>query len=210
MKELFRKINRIYHSHDIDFYCSLLGPLIMGTIHLVSVLMHFDWITLNYCVFSYLLVLFKIWQWAIEKYSLKPSYYVAAIITLVIILAPMMASFVLTIRYADNPIYIFDWMVYLYATYGTIKMVFAVRSRVKFKGESQRLYVLSWISLISALYTIMMMEFKLIMFVEEGIVSNEMNLMMLFSQGAIFLFTLFVLGLFIYKSFKENKKSLAK
>lgn len=205
---MIKRLIDLYHSHDVDFYCSLLGPLLMGTIHLVSVLIHFDWITLNYCVFSYLIMLFKVFQWSIERFNLKINPYVAALIMLIVIIAPMMASFVLTIKFADNPTYIFDWIIYVYAAYGTIKMILSIRSRIKSKGETTRTYILSWIGLISALYTIMMMEFKLIMFAEEGSVSNEMNMMMLFTQGAIFIFTLFVVGLFVYKLVNDKKNKI--
>ena len=82
MKEFFKIVDQIYHSHDLDFYLSLFGPLLMGTIHLASVIMHFDWITLNYCVFAYMIVLFKTWQWAIVKFNMKINPYISALILL--------------------------------------------------------------------------------------------------------------------------------
>ncbi len=50
-----------------------------------------------------------------------------------------------------------------------------------------------------------MMEFNLIMTFSDGS-DNAMYLMQLFSQGLIFLITLFVIGLFIYKSVRINKE----
>ena len=50
-----------------------------------------------------------------------------------------------------------------------------------------------------ALFTMQMMEFNLIMAFTDG-QDNAMYLMQLYSQGAIFLFTLFVVGLFVYKA----------
>lgn len=122
---------------------------------------------------------------------------------MVIVLAPMMAAFVLTILYKDSPHYFIDWFIYAYALYGTLKMIFAIKSLVK-KGKTDRQYVLSFLGLIGALYTIQMMEFSLIMtFSTET--NNAMYLMQLFTQGAIFLFSLFVIGLFIYKVKTLNK-----
>ena len=200
-----KKLIKFYQSADIAFYFSLLGPLVMGTIHLIASIIHFDWIVLNYCIFSYLILLFRVWQWAIEKYHIKPHPYLAAIISFVIILTPMMASFVLTILYKDAPFYIFDWLIYVYALYGTVKMVFAIISICK-KNKTERQFVLSYLGLIGALYTMQMMEFNLIMTFSDGS-DNAMYLMQLFTQGFIFLFSLFVIGLFIYKSIKLKQNT---
>ena len=206
MKQLTKKIKDIYHTGDNAFYVSLFGPIIMGTIHLIFVIIKFDWILVNYCIFSYLMALFKVWQWAIEKYHLKPNHYVAGIISMVVVLAPMMAAFILTIMYKDAPHYIIDWFIYAYALYGTIKMVVAIKGLVK-KDKIERKYVLSYLSMIGALYTMQMMEFALIMTFSNGF-DNGMYLMQLFTQGAIFLFSLFLIGLFIHKTIrnKDNQK----
>lgn len=204
MKNLFKRMINIYHSGNIAFYCSLFGPLTMGTIHLVFVLIKFDWILVNYCIFSFLMALFKVWQWSIEKFHIKPNNYLAGLISLLVVLAPMMAAFVLTIRYKDAPHYFLDWFIYAYALYGTIKMVLAIKGLTK-KNKTDRQYVLSFLGLIGALYTMQMMEFNLIMTFSDGS-DNAMYLMQLFSQGFIFLITLFVIGLFIYKSVCINKE----
>jgi len=204
MKELFKKIKQLYLKDDNAFYLSLIGPLAMGTIHLVFIIIKFDWILFNYSLFFYLMVLFKVWQWAIEKFRLKPNSYIAGIISMLIILAPMMASFVLTILYKDAPHYFVDWFIYAYALFATLKMVFAVKGLLK-KNKSAKQYVLSYLGLIAALYTIQMMEFALIMtFSDES--DKAMYLMQLFTQGAIFLFSLFVIVLFIYKLVTSKKK----
>lgn len=187
----------------VSLLISLIGPLFMGTFHLVFVILRFDWILLNYCIFSYLFALFLVWQWSIERFHLKPHPYVAALISMFIILAPMMAAIVLTILFKDAPHYLFDWFIYAYATYGTIKMVLAIRNLCK-KEKTERQYVLSFFGLLSALYTIQMMEFNLIITFGD-IKDNSMYMMMLFTQGFIFLFALFLIGLFIYKTIKLKK-----
>ena len=205
MKNLIKRIFNFYHTGDVALYISLLPPLAMGTLHLVLIILKFDWILLNYCVFFYLMCLARVWQWAIKKFQMKMSYYLAGIISICFILFPMMAAFMMTIMYRDAPHYLIDWFIYAYATYGTIKMVFAIKNIVKKDKDDQR-YVLSYVGLIGALYTIQMMEFNLIMTFDKGI-DNSMYLMQLFTQGAIFLFSLFVIGLFIHKAFtlKKNK-----
>ena len=121
-----------------------------------------------------------------------------------IVLTPMIVAFVLTILYKDAPHYFIDWFIYAYALYGTLKMIFAIKSLVK-KDKTDRQYVLSFIGLIGALYTIQMMEFSLIKTFSESENDGSMYLMQLFTQGAIFLFSLFVIGLFIYKVITLNK-----
>lgn len=203
MKKLIKKIIDFYHSGDIAFYVSLIGPLTMGTIHLVASIIHFDWIVVNYCIFSYLMLLFRVWQWAIEKYHIKPSHYLAGVISLSIVLAPMMAAFILTILYKDAPHYIFDWFIYAYALYGTLKMVFAIKNLCK-KEKTNRQYVLSFFGLISALYTIQMMEFSLIKTFSESGNDGSMYLMQLFTQGAIFIVSLIIIVLFIIRLIKQK------
>ena len=207
MKKLYRQIIDFYHSGNVAFYVSLIGPLVMGTIHLVSVIVLFDWILLTYCAFSYLVVLFKVWQWAIDKYHLKPNNYIAGIISTVIVIIPMMAALMLTIMQKHTTNYFFDWLIYAYALYGTLKMVFAILDLSK-KNKTDRQYVLSYLGLIVALYTIQMLEFDLIkMF---GTSSNHsMYLIQLITQGFVFLLSIFVIGLFIYKAITKNKKSSA-
>ena len=205
MKKSITKLVDFYKKAEIGFYLSILGPFIMGTIHLVFVIIKFDLILVNYCIFSYLMMLFKVWQWAIEKYHLKPNSYIAGTISMILVLAPMMAAFVLTILYKDAPHYLFDWFIYAYATYGTVKMVFAIRGIIK-KDKTDKQFVLSFLSLVGALYTLQMIVFNLIMTFDEG-TDNAMYLMQLFTQGAIFLFAIFVIVLFIYKFIKLNQSS---
>lgn len=204
MKILIQKIKQIYNQKDNKFYFSLLGSLIMGTIHLISCIIHFDWIVLNYCLFFYLLVLFKVWQCAIEKYNIKPSNYFAGVISLIIIIIPMMVSFVMTILFRDAPYYIFDWLIYAYAFYGTLKIIFAIRNIIK-KEKTDREFILSYVGMISALYTIKILEFALIMTFGENKTGSSMHLMQLFTQGLIFLFSIYVIIIFIIKGIKNLK-----
>ncbi len=203
MKKIINRIKDFYSRGDVAFYISLLGPFVMGTIHLVFVIIKFDWIFLNYCLFFYLMCLAKVWQMAIEKYHIKPNHYLTGVISMVMLLAPMMAAFVLTILYRDTPHYFIDWFIYAYALYGTLKMIFAVKTLVK-KEKTDRQYVLSFLGLIGALYTIQMMEFSLIKTFSESGNDGSMYLMQLFTQGAIFIVSLVIIVLFIIRLIKQK------
>ena len=199
-------INTIYHSHNIDFYCSLIGPLTMFIIHLISVLMHFEWMTFNYGLYSLMILFIKVLLWASEKYHWKASTYLLSALATSFLIIPMMVSFVMTILYRESPTYVFEWLVYAYALYATIKTVLAIRKRIIVKkDETIRAYVLSWLGLITALYTIQMLQFRLIRFIEGEQVSDSMYMMQLFTQGFISLFAVFVVGLFVYRFIKEIK-----
>ena len=202
---MFELIKKIFKNNDVRFIISLVGPLVMGTINLVSIIMHFDWIFLNYSIFAYLMALIKVWFWAIDKYKIKPTHYSAGVISLLLILAPMMAALVLTIRYKDEPHYIFDWFIYAYALYGTIKMVFAVKNMTK-KDKTISEYVLTYFSMISALYTIQMMEFALIKTFDANTSDNSMYVFTLFHKERFFSFVIVVIFIFVFKTIKENKK----
>lgn len=64
-------------------------------------------------------------------------------------------------------------------------MVFAIKELSK-KNKNERQTVLSYLGIISSLYTIQMMEFALIKTFSENGEDYAMYLMQLFSQGAIF------------------------
>lgn len=84
-------------------------------------------------------------------------------------------------------------------------MVFAIKNLIK-KEKSPKQYVLSYLGLISALYTIQMIEFELIMMFDDRL-DNSMYLLQLFSQGAIFLFAVFVIVLFVRKIVRSKLDS---
>ena len=206
---MIKRIKDFYNYKDNRFYFSLFGPLAMGIIHLISVIIHYDSIALSYCIFSFLIALFLVWQWAIEKYKIKPNNYIAAIISILLILTPMMMSFILTILYRDAPTYLFDWVIYAYALYGTVKMVFAIKRLIK-KEKTEKEYALSLLGLLSALYTIQMMEFRLIKFASDGTNDQSMYLMQLFTQGAIFIASIVFIILLILKNKRRIKDSTIK
>ena len=195
MKKAWIFLKTLYRTGDVAFYCSLIPPFAMGVLHLAALFAQFDWIVCNYCIFSFLMGLFRVWLWAIEKFGIRPRGYAAGIFSILLVLLPMMASFVLTILFKEPPQYPLDWLIYAYALYGTVKIVLAIRAALKGrKNQTERAFVLSRLGLIGAFYTIQMMQFRLIMFASDGTVDNTMYQMQFYTQGAIFLYSLFVIG----------------
>lgn len=204
----YNELKEKYYSNHIDFYVSLVGSIIMGIIHVISLLIHFDSIVLCYAIFCFLMALIKIWETSIEKHKIKPNEYVAGVISMLLLITPMMFSFVMTILYKEAPHYIFSWLIYAYALYATIKMVFAIRKIIQ-KDKTNKEYVLSLFSLIGALYTIQLMEFALIVTFSVDGVKMSMFMMQLFTQGAIFLVSIAVIILFIIKAIKHKNKTIS-
>lgn len=197
-------IKTVYREKNISFYVSIAGPLFMGTVHLISTVKQFSWLTFNYCLFSYILVLIKVLLAYLDRSNNKRRLYLAGALSLCVLAVPMTVAMVKTIMEKDAPVYFFYWMIYLYATYGTVKFILAVRSRHRAR-KSGDVYggVLSWISLVTAAYTIQMMEFALIATFDKDR-SDSMTTMQFFTHGAVIIFTLFVIVYLLMKFAKGN------
>ena len=177
----------------------------MGIFHQVYIIISFNFIILNYCIFCFSILFIKVWQWAIDKYALKPSHYISGIISIVVIIMPMMASLILTILYRDTPYFLFDWLIYAYALFGTIKMTLAIKNMFK-KNKTEKEYVLCIFGIISASYTIQMMEFALIK--TFSVTQNEtMFILQLMTQGAIFILAIVLMICLFYKSINKIKNN---
>lgn len=200
---MIERIKEIWQKYELGFYASITGSLVMGTIHLISTCLNFSWLTFNYMLFCYLLLLGRVLIWAVAKKNDKYLYLIGAFIIL-FLLVPLAVSLVRTIMEKDAPNYIFEWIIYGYATYGTYKLTYAIIRLVKSKKINNEKNVLSWLSLISALYTLFMMEFALIKTFSED-AGEKMYILMLFTQGFIILATVAVLVLFIYRFIKNSK-----
>ena len=188
-----QRMKTIYHDKRLGFY----APLFMGTVNLVATLVSFSWLTLNYCLYSYILVLVKVFlEWLNQRTGRKELCFAGAL-SLAVLLIPMTVAMVKTIREKAPPSYPFFWLIYLYATYGTVKFVLAIRARRQARKSGDACKgVTSWISLVTAAYTIQMMEFALIATFDTEH-SSDMILMQYLTHGAILLFTLFVIVLLL-------------
>ena len=187
------RIIGLYRSNHIDFYAAIAGPFIMGTAHLVTTILHFSWLTLNYCLFCYVFLLIRVLLTYLDKTHREDKLTLAGAISLIVLMIPMTVAMVKTIREKDAPAYVFYWMIYLYATYGTMKFILSIRGRHRARISGDILPgVTSWLSLVSAAYTLQMMEFALIATFDTN-ESHSMLLMQYFTHGAILIFTVFVI-----------------
>ncbi|MCR5078549.1 MAG: hypothetical protein K6B65_01315 [Bacilli bacterium] len=205
IKEAYIYLRDLYRKWNLTLVVALLGPFVMGSVHLVSLIIQFDWIVSAYCAFFYLSFLIRLIQWVIEKTKVKINPYLMGTVSILLLLIPMMAAFVLTIYQRESPHYMYQWFIYVYAAYGFAKFILAIK-KLSEKGESKLESVLNWYRLIGAAYTIQMMEFALISTFSpkggEGIDSN-MLILELATQGVIFLLSLFIMGYFLYRFVKD-------
>ncbi len=193
------RVQTLYRERNVSFYASIAGPLLMGTVHLAATLKQFSWLTCNYCLFSYLLVLIRVLLAYLDRQEKKRRLYLIGALSLAVLAVPMTVAMVKTITEKDAPVYFFYWMIYLYATYGTVKFILAVRSRHRARKSGSAFQdVLSRLSLVTAAYTIQMMEFALIATFDKDH-SEAMIMMQFFTHGAIIILTLFEIVLLILK-----------
>ena len=71
------------------------------------------------------------------------------------------------------------------------------------KEKSEKEDTLAFINMISALYTIQMLEFALVTTFSDGKTDSAMYLMQLFTQGFIFLFSIFIIVILSIKTIKK-------
>lgn len=197
------KIKSLYQNESVKFILSIIGSFFMGTLHLIASVIDFSWLTFDYCLFCYVLVAIFAILSRVNQGEKGNHLYLIGAICLIVLIVPMTVAMVKTILERETPVYLFDWLIYGYATYGTIKFVLAIRSlHILRKNKIIYPIVTSWISLIDAAFTIQMMEFALISTFETER-SYAMVLMQYLTHGAIIIFTIFVTIHFIIE-FKQS------
>ena len=204
-RQTLRAYRDLYYEKHIDLYASVTGALLMGVFHLITTLLHFSWLTLNYSLYSFVLMFVRILLFYLDKSQNKKKLYLAGSLSLCVLLVPMTVSMVKTILEKDAPVYFFFWTIYLYATYGTVKFIMAVKTRHKARKSGDVLSdVKSMLSLVTACYTIQMMEFALIATFDSA-KSNSMQVMQFMTHGAVIIFTVIVIFLLFAKYRRSDR-----
>lgn len=196
-------IKSLYQNEVVSFILSIIGSFFMGTIHLIATISEFSWLSINYCLFCYALVAIIAVLTRLNQGEEKRRLYIVGAMCLMILMIPMTTAMVKTILERETPVYYFDWLIYVYATYGTVKIVWAIRSLHKAR-KSKTVYpiVTSWVSLIDAAFTIQMMEFALISTFDTE-KSQSMIIMQFLTHGAIIIFTLITI-IHLFFEFKKH------
>ena len=198
------KIKEIWKKYELGFYASVAGSFIMGTIHLVSTIMSFSWLSFNYMLFCYLLMLARVFIWYLH-YKNKSTFYLSGAIWLTLVLIPLGVSLFKTITDKEVTAFIFDWIIYGYAFYAFFKLIMSIINlSKKEKRQKPELNVISWMSLISALFTMFMLEFTMLRTYIEGDIGS-MQILEFVIQITILAITLFAIGLFIYRTIGKTR-----
>ncbi len=193
------KIKFIWNKYDLTSYFSIIASLGVVCLHFIKILVKFDKIIFSYCIFALLVFIFKITQMFIEKKKIRLNPYTTASLFIFILLLPMTACFTWTILMKE---YVFDYFAYVYGAYGITKLIVSMRTRLKLKNKYGRKDIISLLNLIVAFYTIMMMEYRLIMFSTNGLMTKSSRAILLTTQGAILIFAVCVMVLFKRKAKK--------
>ena len=202
------KINKAKRKVNIGIFILKLIPiLILGIIHLVEIIFHFDFIIMNYAIICFLLALANVWLFAIERLNAKPNMYVAGIISVVLIIIIMSSSLSLTILRTPLNFKVL-WMIAGYIIYVLFRLAFSISRLSNKKKKSDRGYVSAYIGLLGALYALQMMIFRITAHLIKDL--NNMPLgatiFLSISQGLIIIFALVVVILFIKKAIEYKNR----
>ena len=204
MKDKIIRVKEIWNEYELGFYVSVAGSFAMGTIHLVTTIISFSWLTFNYMLFCYIMMLARVYIWFLKRKDKRKYIYLAGAIILLIVLIPLTVSLVKTIMDKDAPHYLFDWFIYAYALYAFYKLINGIIKLVKSKKTDDSFNnVISWLALVNALFTMFMLEATMIIIFAENAVS--MQYLQLFMQGFIILFVVAIIVIFITRFIKQIK-----
>lgn len=181
---------------------SILSPFFMGLFYVISTIIEFSWISLNYSMVMILISIIKCLILFYPFSNTKNAYLIGAT-GLLILTCPLCVSMIKTIFEREKPNFIFEWITYAYALYATIKMIFSIKKIISNKNGPHVLIVDSLVSIISACYTIQMLEFILISSFGEG---DNMLTLQLISQATILCLNLFFVMLMIKKYINKLDK----
>ena len=185
MKEILNK----FKQHDLGFIFTIIGLLAFGVIHMVSIIIDFSWLSLNYMMFCYLFVIIYAGvKYLIKNNRLKTLYLVVAL-AFIVLLIPQTVTLVETVKANEKPNFPFDWIIYGYALFAFVKMGFAIKDLVQKKNSDSE--TIGWLNIIYAAFTMYMLEVALIATFSESDVS--MLYMEIASLIAIMILNIFLI-----------------
>ena len=190
---------KFYKSKELGFYFSLAGLITLGVLNTITTINCFSWLSLNYALVYYLFAIIRI---ILRLQKNNRHIYIIGALSFIVIAAPLIASMVLTILEREKPVYYFYWVIYAYSLYGTVKIVVAIKNYFK-KDKTDYDSVLSILNLVSALFTIELLEFSLIStFGQE----DKLLLLQLSFQGFIVVFVFYCIIHLLCIYIKKNKQ----
>ena len=198
------KILNLYNKYDLGFFMSVISLFIIATIHLILSFISFSWYMLCYAIFSYIFMLGRIIIYFLCKNNkyLKILYFTSAII-LFLALTPLSITVVKTLTDKELYEFYFGWMIYGYALYAFIKLSIAIYGIIHNKGtRNERNKIYSSMSLISATFTMFMLEFTMIRtFDKSEALDTNIKYMEFSFQIIVILLTFLIAINFIIKHF---------
>lgn len=178
----------------------------MGTAHLVLTIIQFSWLALNYTLFCYIMFFARITIKMMSKKQKDKYLFLIGAMYLFFAIIPLTITMVETLLNNVTPVYLFEFFIYAYATYAFIKLTIAIKNMIKYKNGSEEVKILSWLSIIAALFTVFMLEYSMIRTFSMNPNPILYTVELIF-QGLIILFTISILIYFIFKFFRGFKTS---
>ena len=173
----------------------------MGTFHLVIVLMHPSMLPLLYMFFCYLLSASRLVEYFLMRKEKRRFAELFGAISILVLTVPLVLSMVFTILKRRSVEYPFYWMIFAYAFYAFLKIGTALYNL--FKKGKRPVRATPYLSLVGALYTMFMMQDAMLNAYGEA--GEFAYLMRLYSQGAVFLVSLFLASLLFIRFLRAKE-----
>ena len=205
-KSLKQRLIELYQNKYLDLVFSALASLSMLVINLIMFLMKGSIVFLYYSIFCFQLTTTKIILFLMTLRQRNASMYLVFAILILRMIIPLALSMVATVLYKDKPQYIFDWIIYAYAFYATLKMTYAIINFNKYKKIDKAYKIISTrISLLGALYTVQMLEFALIQTFSEGTIPSWSIWFQMLTHFLIIAYAMYNVITLIIKFIKRNR-----
>ena len=201
---MIKKIKEFYYKHELNFYLSILGFFLMGTAHVVLTILEFTWLSLNYALFCFLMLISRIIIWSLTKKNKISNIYAISAILLFLIIIPLAVTMVMTILKKNAPNYLYEYFIYAYALYAFIKISVSIKNLIKYKNENDEQRILAWFSLVASLFTLFMLEFSMIRIFTKTDASS-LYILEMFFQGIIIAIVITLIIYFIRENVKKNR-----
>ena len=111
---------------------------------------------------------------------------------------------VMTILNKNAPNYLYEYFIYAYALYAFIKISVSIKNLIKYKKENDVQRILTWFSLVAALFTLFMLEFSMIRTFAKTDASS-LYILEMFFQGIIIAIVIALIIYFIRENIKNNR-----
>ncbi len=206
VKNLYIKYNNYYHKYNLNIVASIFSNLFMAVLNLILIIKGGSKFLIATVLFYLSMSIIRSLSFYLYKknksMSLIAKFY-AISSTFCYILIPFLLIYILTTKQYKP--FIFEWFIYAYAFYATLKIIFAfMHIKKTFNQKDIYLIDIKMSNLVIAFYTLLLMAFYLIH--AYGTMDEGMINIMIF-LNVLILITALIALIVMYLSIRWAKKN---